>query len=78
MPPGENPLCPFGAEELLADKIGQDLTAEELRQARVVEPGNLVEAARLVHPALGHQEMEVRMARVVCRGGTNYQEILSD
>jgi hypothetical protein len=58
-PPGHNPLCPFRAEEFLADKIGENLAAEELSQSRVVDPGDLMEEDRLVHPVLGHQEMEV-------------------
>jgi len=37
------------------------LTAEELRQARVVGPGDFLEEARPVHPAFGHQEMQVRV-----------------
>jgi len=61
MPPGKNSFCPFGAQELLADKIGKNLAAEELRQSRVIDPGDLMEEAHIVHPALGHQEMEVRM-----------------
>ena len=60
VPPGENPFRPFRAQKLLADKIGQDLAGEELGQPRVVDPGDLMEDARLVHSALGHQEMEVR------------------
>jgi hypothetical protein len=28
-PPGEKALRPFGAEKLLADKIGQDLSGKE-------------------------------------------------
>jgi hypothetical protein len=37
----------------------KNLAAEELRQARVVDPGDLMEDTYLVHSALGHQEMEV-------------------
>ena len=59
VPPGKQTFCPFRAEKLLADKIGQDLAAEDLSQPRVVDPGDLMEEARLVHSALGHQEMEV-------------------
>jgi len=36
--PGENPFRPFGAEKLPADKVGEDLPGEELRQPRVVDP----------------------------------------
>jgi hypothetical protein len=59
VPPGKQTFRPFGAEKLPADKIGQNLAAEELRQSRIVEPGDLMKDARLVHPALGHQEVEV-------------------
>jgi hypothetical protein len=38
VPPGEKPVRPFGAEKLLADKRGQNLPAEKLRQPRVVDP----------------------------------------
>jgi hypothetical protein len=61
MPPDENPLAPFRAQELLADKIGQDLTDEDFGQPRFVDPRDLIEETRLVHSALGDQEMEVRM-----------------
>jgi hypothetical protein len=57
--PGENARGPFGAQKLPADKRGEDLPGEELSQSRVVDPWDLVEDARLVHSALGHQEMEV-------------------
>ena len=59
--PGENHLGPFGAEKFFADKIREDLPGEELRQPGVVDPGDLVEGARLVHSALGHQEMQMRV-----------------
>ena len=38
---------------------GQDLAGEDLRQPRVVDPRNLMEDARLVHAAFGHQVMEM-------------------
>ena len=60
--PGENPFCPFGTEELLVDQKPKNLPSEELSQSRVVDPGDLMEEARLVHSALGHQEMEMRVA----------------
>ena len=59
MPPGENALGPLGAEELPPDKKRQHLPGEDLGQPRVVDPRDLMEDARLVHAALGHQEMEV-------------------
>jgi hypothetical protein len=59
MSPGEKAFRPFGAEELLTDKRGDDLAGEEFRQPRVIDPGNLMEEARLVYSALGHQEMKV-------------------
>lgn len=61
MPPGEKPPGPFRAEELLTDKNREELTAEELRRARVIDLGDLVEDTCLVHSALGHQQMEVRV-----------------
>ena len=63
--PGEESVCPFGAEEFLADKIGQDLAGEDLRQPGVVDPEDPVESAVLAHPALGHEEMEVRMELIL-------------
>jgi len=59
MPPGEEAVRPFGAQQLLAHKIGQDLPAEELGQSRVVYPGDLVKDPGLIHSTLGHQETEV-------------------
>ena len=59
MAPGENALRPFRAEQFLPDKKRQDLAGEDLRQPRVVDPWQLMEEARLVRAALGHQEMEV-------------------
>jgi hypothetical protein len=59
MTPGEKAFGPFGAQKLLVDKRDQDLSAEEIRQPGVVDPGNLMEEARLVHSALGQQKMEV-------------------
>jgi len=59
VPPGENALGPFRAQQLLADKHRQHLAGEDSGQPRVVDPRDLMEDARLVHAALGHQEMEV-------------------
>ena len=59
VPPGEKAVRPFGAEELPADKISENLSAEELGQSRVVNPGDLMEDPGLIHSALGHQEMEM-------------------
>jgi len=56
--PGEEALGPLRAQQLLADKIGQDLAGKDLSQPRVVDPGDLTEEAGLVHSALSHQEME--------------------
>jgi len=66
VPPGEEAFRPFGAEKFLADKIGQDFSGEEIRQSRVVDPGDLVEDPGLIHSALGHQEMEVGIAPAQC------------
>jgi len=55
----ENALGPFRAQQLLADKHHQDLPGEDLGEPQVVDPRDLVEDARRVHAALGHQEMEV-------------------
>ena len=57
MPPGKDPLGPFRAEKLLADKISQHFPGEELGQPRVVDPRDLMEDASLVYAALGHQKM---------------------
>jgi hypothetical protein len=43
------------------DEKPKNLAGEELRQPGVVDPGDLVEDAGLVHSALSHQEMEVGM-----------------
>ncbi len=59
--PGENPLGPFRDQELLADQASKNLPAEEFSQPGVVDPADLVEDAGLVHPALGDQEMKVRV-----------------
>jgi hypothetical protein len=61
VPPGEDAVCPFGAEKLVADKIGQNLAGKMLCQPRVNYPGDLMESARLVLPALNQQEMQVRV-----------------
>jgi hypothetical protein len=61
VPLGNKALCPFGAEKLLADKKSKNLPTEKLTQSRVVDAGDIMEEARSVHPALGHQEMEVRV-----------------
>jgi hypothetical protein len=59
--PGGNALGPFGAQQLLADKHRQDLASEDLGDTRVVDPGDLMEDPRLVHPALRHEKMQVRV-----------------
>jgi hypothetical protein len=61
VPPGENALGPFRAQQLLADKHRQDLPGEDLRQPRVVEPRDLMEDTPFVRATLGHQEMEVHV-----------------
>ena len=69
VPPGENALGPFRAQQLLADKIGRHLAGEDLPQPRVVDPRDLMEDARRVHAALSHQKVEVggRTVRSGCR-----------
>jgi len=42
-------------------KKRQDRSAEQLGQSRVVQTGDLMEDAAVIHSALGHQEMEVRV-----------------
>jgi len=59
MVPGENPLRPFGAEKLPADKKPENLAGKELSQPGVVDPGDPMEHPGLVHSSLGHQEMEM-------------------
>ena len=61
MPPGENALGPFRAQQLLADKHRQHLAGEDLGEPHVVDPRDLMEDSRLVHAALGRQEMEVHV-----------------
>ncbi len=41
------------------DKVRQDLTGKEFSQSRVVDPGDLVEETRSVHPSLGHKKMKM-------------------
>jgi len=74
VPPEEKALRPFTAQEFLADEISEDLAAEELRQLGVVDPGDLAKDARLVHPALGHQEMEVRVISNPSSEGLNRRD----
>ena len=57
--PGKQALRPLRAEKFPADEKRQGLPGEDLRQPRVVHPRDLIEDARRVHAALGHQEMEV-------------------
>jgi hypothetical protein len=61
MPPGEQSLRPLRAEEFLADEKSQDLVGEKSGKTAVIERSNLIEDARLIHSALGHQEVQVRM-----------------
>jgi hypothetical protein len=61
MPPGQKPLGPLRAEKLLADQKREHFPSEDLGQPRVVHPRDLMEDVRLVGPAFGHQEMEVRV-----------------
>jgi len=61
LPPGEKAFCPFGAQEFFLDEKPKKLAGKERGQPRVVEAGNLMEDPGLVHAALGHQEMEMRM-----------------
>jgi len=53
VPPAKQTSCPFGAEKFLADKVGEDLAAEEFSQSRIFNSGNIMEDARLIHAALG-------------------------
>ena len=59
--PRKQPLCPIRAEKLPADEKVQHLAGEDLGETRVVDPRDLMEDARLVQAALGHQKMEVHM-----------------
>jgi hypothetical protein len=59
VPPGEKAFRPFGAQKLLVDQKSKNLPSEDLSQPRVVDPGDLMEEAGLVHPALGHQVMQM-------------------
>jgi len=61
----KNALGPFRAQQLLADKIGQHLAGEDLRQPRVVDPRDLVEDARPHEPFPVHEgESALRIAAV--------------
>jgi hypothetical protein len=44
-----------------ADEKRQDLAGEDVGQPRVVNPRDLMENSRLVHPALRHQKMQMGM-----------------
>jgi hypothetical protein len=59
VPPGEKAYRPFGTQKLLADQKRKNPSSEEFSQSRVVDPRDFMEETRLVHPALGHQEMEM-------------------
>ena len=59
--PGEKPLRPCRAEEFPANKKRQHLAAEDLGQARIIKGADFMESAGLVHPALGHQVMQMGM-----------------
>ena len=59
--PRKQPLRPIRAEKLPADEKARRLTGEDLGEPRVVDPRDLLEDARLVHSALGHQKMEVHV-----------------
>jgi len=59
MPPGENPLGPFRAEKLPASKKREDLPGKDFGQPLVVKVAHPMEDARLLHAALGHQEMQM-------------------
>ena len=61
VPKGVKAFRPFGAQQLLVDKRGQDLVGEELSQPRVVDACDLMEEAGRVHSVLGHQEMQMRV-----------------
>ena len=63
MPPGEYAIRPFGAQNLPADEKRQDLPGEDLGQPQVVDPRDLMEDARPVHPTLGHKIMQVVRVR---------------
>ncbi len=58
VPPGENPPGPLQSQQSSVHKKLEHLTGEERGQPVVVDAGDLVEDAGLVHSALGHQEME--------------------
>ena len=61
VPPRENALSPFRIQQLLADKHRQNLAGENSGKPRVVQPRDLMKDPRLIHSALGHQEMEVHV-----------------
>jgi len=56
---GEEAVRPFGTQKLLVDQKPKNLSSEDLSQPRVVDPGDLMEEACLIHSTLGHQEMDV-------------------
>jgi hypothetical protein len=57
--PGEKAVRPFGTQKLLVDQKPKNLASEEFGQSRVIDPGDLMEEACLVHSTLDHQEMEM-------------------
>jgi len=59
MSPRENALRPFRARQLLADKVGQDFSGEEILEPQVVDARDLLEGTRFIYSALRHQEIEM-------------------
>ena len=53
--PRENALRPFGTQQLPASQEPEDLPAEDLRQPRVVDPGDLMEVPRTHDPFPDHE-----------------------
>ncbi|MDH7513310.1 MAG: hypothetical protein QHH14_10235, partial [Clostridiales bacterium] len=59
--PREKAIRLFGPEKLLADKKPENLAGKKLSLAGFVKTGDLLEHPRLIHSALGHQEVGMRM-----------------
>ena len=58
---GANPLDPLRAEQSSVHQKPQHLPGKDISQSPVVQAWGPVEGPRLVHAALGHQEMQVRV-----------------
>jgi hypothetical protein len=61
LPPRKDPLYPLRATQSSVNQKPQHLAAEDLGQSSVVQARDPLEGPRLVHVALCHKEMEMRV-----------------